>query len=85
MFREARERECNIRENSVGGIIKEITNLGKDLERYQDKVVTYGSTLTYAGDKICRTASDIKGVRDWSKGANDDLKDAVDRGRGGVG
>ena len=57
----------------------------KELEREQEKVVTDGPALTYAWNKICRTASDIEGVRYWSKGANDDLKDAVDRGRGGVG
>ena len=44
-MREARERECNTRAKSAGRLSKDITNMGKELERDQDKAGTDGAAF----------------------------------------
>ena len=55
-MREARERECNTRPKAVGGISKDINNLGKELERDQDESGTDGSAIASSNSKVRRHA-----------------------------
>ena len=63
IVREEREREFNDRVKAIGGINEEITNLGKDLERYQEEAETDGAAFASAEAEICRHASDLYEVR----------------------
>ena len=45
-------------------LIKEITNLGKNIERYQDKAGMDGAAFASAKDELCRIASNLEGVRE---------------------
>ena len=56
---EARERECNTRAKAVIGIIKEITDLGKELERDHAKAKTTRDAFTSTKDKVRRLTTNI--------------------------
>ena len=62
-MRDKRERECNTRVKSVGGLSKEINYLGKDIDRDQDKARIYGAAFKSAEDEVCRHASNLFGVK----------------------
>ena len=53
---------------TVRGIGKDISNLGKELERDQDEVGTARAALVSSEAEVCRIASNIEGVRERSKG-----------------
>ena len=57
VMREAREIERNYRDESVGGIDKDISNMGKELERSKDEVVTDGDSHVPSKSKADRIAS----------------------------
>ena len=63
MVRYARERGCNARFKAASGIIKEITDLGRELEREEDEAGTVGTAFASDEDKVFSIASKIKGVR----------------------
>ena len=63
VVREVRDSVFNTSTKAVGGISEEITDLGKDLEREQDKAGTSGSTFVSSKDKVCRITSYLDGVR----------------------
>ena len=71
-MREARERECNTMVKAVGWIRKDITDLGKDLERYHGEAGIYGDAFASTQAKLCRHNSDIDRVMEQSKGDNSD-------------
>ena len=79
IVREERWRECNIRAKEVGGIRKDINDVGKDLERDHGEAGTYGDAFASSKAKVRRHASDINGARERSKGDKADWKDAIDR------
>ena len=56
-----------------------MADMGKELERSRDKVVTDGATLVSAEVMSHRLASKINGVRERSKGGEADQRAAVDR------
>ena len=66
MKREAREIECNTRTKYVGGINEDMTNMKKDMERYQDEAVRAGTTFASAKAELCRLSSNIDGARGQS-------------------
>ena len=68
MVREAREIDCNYRDMDSGGIIEEIINMSKDMERYQDKADMYSTAFSSAKAELCRLASAIDGVRRGQRG-----------------
>ena len=53
---------------TVRGIGKDISNLGKELERDQDEVGTSGAAFAFSQAEVFRIASKIEGVRERSKG-----------------
>ena len=65
MLRELRERKCNDKEKAVGGIIKYISGLGKELERdgYEGDMARAAFAFTSAKADKCRLFYEIKGVR----------------------
>ena len=62
-MREVREREFNSRAKAIGGLIKDITNLGKEMERDQDEAGIDGDAFASADTEVHRHASDLYGVR----------------------
>ena len=68
VVREDRERDYNSRSNAIRGISKDIKYLGKDMEREQEKAWMEGAAFTYDEAKVCRLASNIKGVSERSEG-----------------
>ena len=85
MKREAREIECNTRTKYVGGINEDMTNMKKDMERYQDEAVRAGTTFASAKAELCRLSSNIDGARGKPEGDEADRKDDIDRRHGGEG
>ena len=69
-MRETSDREFNSRFKAVGGISKNITNLGKYLERDQDEVGKDGAAFVSTEAEVCRHASNIDGVKERSEGGN---------------
>ena len=41
--------------------------------------MTVGDALAYAKAEVCRLASELNGVREWSEGAEADRKTTVNR------
>ena len=59
MVREGRERDCKSRSEDIIGISEEITDLGKDLDRDQEKAGTDGAAFVSAKDEVCRLTSQL--------------------------
>ena len=57
--REARDSECNTRSKAVRGTNKDIEDLSKDLERYQDESGTDGAAFVHSKANIdwCRESN----------------------------
>ena len=53
---------------TIRGIGKDVSNLGKELERDQDEVGTSGAAFASSEAEVFRIASKIEGVRERSKG-----------------
>ena len=53
--------------------------LEKDLDKAYDKAGTYRSPLASANAKVSRTASELDGVREWSKEDQYNWKSAIGR------
>ena len=53
VLRETRERECNSRPKAIGGISEEITDMGKYMERDQDKAGADGDAFTSSKANVC--------------------------------
>ena len=68
MVREVRDRERNTRFKADGIIIKEMTNLVKDLERDRYEAGTYGFAPAFAKAKVCRIDFNIDRLRWMSEG-----------------
>ena len=79
MVREVNERERNSRAKSVRGIIKDIIDLGEELEMYQEEAGTSRAALSYAKAKVCRLDFDINRVRERSEWTKAYQKADIDR------
>ena len=82
MVRNSREIECNTRYKAIGGIRKEVIDMGKDLERDQDEAGTDGFAFTSIKPKLFSIYYEIDGLRERSKGTKSDKKDVFNRGHG---
>ena len=85
MVREPREIKRKPRAKAVGGIKKDMDNLGKDLERTKDEARTDKATLASAKAKANMLVSEIEGVRERSEGGYANYRAAVDRDKAAAG
>ena len=85
VVREVRERERNARAKAAGGINKDMSKLGKELEMARDEAGMDGVALTSDEAKAHRLASETDGVRERSEGGKDDYRAATNRDKAVLG
>ena len=78
-MRDIRELYCNTRAKVIEGITKDITNIGKEMDRYQGEAVTTRSAFAYDEANVCRLTSKIEEVSERSKGDGAYWKEYIDR------
>ena len=74
-------QKCWLGPPTIGGINKEISNLGKDLDRDQDEAGMTGNTFASAKKSLRRIASKLDGAREKSGRRKSNQKDSKNRAR----